>query len=79
MDGWPVGTICAIYGLQSEAGQKLNGCSAEVMAFDDDSGRLVLRLEPNDPPSRFKKVKPEHVRQHDVDSTPHARSVLAAL
>jgi len=59
---FPVGTWCVIKGLQSEAGQDLNGCIGEVKSFDTASGRLCVCLNPDDPPSKYKKLKLENLQ-----------------
>eukprot|EP00928_Gymnodinium_smaydae_P050568 TRINITY_DN3411_c0_g1_i1.p1 TRINITY_DN3411_c0_g1~~TRINITY_DN3411_c0_g1_i1.p1 ORF type:complete len:588 (+),score=79.14 TRINITY_DN3411_c0_g1_i1:36-1799(+) len=59
---WPPGSRCKIHGLQSAAGQGLNGLHAEVRSVDDSSGRLILRLASEDEPSKWKKVKPDNVQ-----------------
>lgn len=59
---FPVGTFCVIQGLQSEAGRHLNGCVGEVKSFDTRSGRLCVRLNQDDPPSRYKKLKLDNLQ-----------------
>jgi len=57
---WPPGSRCVVHGLQSPAGQQLNGRPAEVRGLDERTGRLMLRLDPQDEASKWKKVKPEN-------------------
>ena len=49
---WPVGSLCAIHGLRSEGGQRLNGRIGEVRGADEITGRLWIRLDPCDPQSK---------------------------
>ena len=62
MAEWTAGRVCVIHGLQSAAGQRLNGRIAEVRGSDEATGRLQLSLHPEDPPANWKLVKPENVR-----------------
>jgi len=63
---WPAGSKCKIHSLQSAAGQHLNGLEAEVREVDEATGRLILRLQPGDDMSKWKKVKPENVHWEGV-------------
>jgi hypothetical protein len=66
-----VGTRVKIHSLTSEAGAKLNGIVAEVRAVDPETGRLCLRVDPSDPPDKWKKVKRENLAV--VDSKPKSQ------
>lgn len=59
---FPVGSFCRIHGLLSEAGRHLNGCLGEVKSFDTHSGRICVCLNPDDPPSKYKKMKLENLQ-----------------
>jgi len=48
-----------IFGLESEAGQKLNGQKAFVQNFVEDKGRYLVLL----PPEELKHLKPENLRK----------------
>lgn len=50
-----------IRGLTSEAGQQLNGRVCEEMSLDSPTGRYVVRLSHSDPPSQWKKIRPENL------------------
>jgi len=58
---WPPATRCTITGLQSDAGQQLNGLSAQVHGLDDKTGRLIVQLRANDTADAWKKLKPENI------------------
>jgi len=58
---WPTGTLCIIQGLQSEAGQLLNGLLAEVRGIDEKTGRVCLRLNRRDKKEQWKKLKAENL------------------
>lgn len=60
---WPVGVKCTIHGLQSAAGQQLNGLTAQVEGIDAETGRLILRTDAAAP---CKKVKPENANWDGV-------------
>jgi hypothetical protein len=45
---------------------------AEVRAVDPETGRLCLRVDPSDPPDKWKKVKRENLAV--VDSKPKSQS-----
>jgi len=61
--GLPVpGQSAVIAGLQSEAGMALNGLRAVVERFHPESGRFIVRLQPEDPPAAWKKVRAENLR-----------------
>lgn len=66
---WPPGSKCKIHSLKSAAGQHLNGLEAEVREVDEATGRLILRLQPGDELSKWKKVKPENVYWEGVTFT----------
>jgi len=51
-----------IHGLQSAAGQKLNGMEGTVMYLDTVSARFCVRIREDDPPDQWKKVKPSGLR-----------------
>jgi len=38
---WPIGSLCVIHGLQSDAGQQLNERLGEVRGMDEATGRLL--------------------------------------
>ena len=59
---FPAGSLCVIEGLQSEAGRHLNGCVGEVKSFDTHSGRICVCFNPDDPPSKHKKLKLENLQ-----------------
>lgn len=63
---WPAGSKCTIHGLQSAAGQQLNGRSAEVRAIDENTGRLILLVSNGADAGQGKKVKPENVHWEGV-------------
>ena len=65
---WPVGSICAITGLQSGAAQHLNGKLGEVRALDEATGRMCLRLHPKDGVSKWKKVRPLNMRNAMIEA-----------
>ena len=54
-----VGQPVSVHGLTSEAGQRLNGCTARVKYVVPATGRYVVRLDAGD----FKAFKPGNLRQ----------------
>mmetsp|Transcript_32857 Transcript_32857/g.86824 ORF Transcript_32857/g.86824 Transcript_32857/m.86824 type:complete len:174 (-) Transcript_32857:199-720(-) len=58
MCGWKIGETCMIQGLQSAAGQKLNGRHGVITAFIEASNRFQVELGPGDTHA----VKPENLR-----------------
>jgi len=63
--------------LQSAAAQRLNGAQGIIMRFHPESGRFLVRLEPDDPPAEWKKVRAENlVIAHD--ESPKAKAVNVA-
>jgi len=84
-EGMPAsGQIVLIHSLQSAVGQRLNGLHGTVMRFDAASGRFCLRLQDQDPPSDWKKVRAENLASEDaarpLDSArEHGRACLEAV
>jgi len=56
------GQRVVIHGLQSAAGQKLNGQEGVAMYLDTDSGRFCVRLHEDHPKEEWKRVRPENLR-----------------
>lgn len=55
------GLPCRLHGLNSQAGRRLNGMQGTVMDFEEESGRVLVRLLPGDPPDQWKKIRPENM------------------
>lgn len=55
------GEFAVISGLQSDSGLLLNGMRAIVERFHPESGRFIVRLRLDDPPSAWKKVRVENL------------------
>ena len=55
------GQRCQVHGLKSTAGVLLNGAIATVMGVDGETDRLQLRFGDVDPPSAWKRIKPENL------------------
>ena len=64
------GSLVIIQGLKSEAGQQLEGRLGEVRDVDAVTGRLCLRLNPADPPAKWKKIKLENARPLPMAEVP---------
>mmetsp|Transcript_25019 Transcript_25019/g.45878 ORF Transcript_25019/g.45878 Transcript_25019/m.45878 type:complete len:685 (+) Transcript_25019:156-2210(+) len=62
------GEQVVIHGLQSAAGQKLNGLQGTAMWLDASTVRFCVRLHEDDPPDDWKKVKPENLRVVNAES-----------
>jgi len=74
--GLPIsGQAVTISGLQSEVGQRLNGVRGVVDRFHPGSGRFIVRLNPEDPPCDWKKVRAQNL---EPDGGPDAASTQAA-
>ncbi|CAJ1370475.1 unnamed protein product [Effrenium voratum] len=56
------GQVVAICGLRSLRGAELNGARAQVRAFHADSGRYIVSLNEEDPPSEWKKLRVENLK-----------------
>ena len=54
--------LCVLHGLSSAVGMELNGRLGEVQRIDRSSGRLCVRLLPDDTVEYWKKIRPENLR-----------------
>eukprot|EP00928_Gymnodinium_smaydae_P058275 TRINITY_DN41490_c0_g1_i1.p1 TRINITY_DN41490_c0_g1~~TRINITY_DN41490_c0_g1_i1.p1 ORF type:complete len:222 (-),score=14.79 TRINITY_DN41490_c0_g1_i1:60-725(-) len=63
---WPAGSLCVVHGLQSESGKQLNRRLGEVRGLDAESGRICVRMHPDDPPPKWKKLKADNLRRAPV-------------
>jgi len=56
------GARVEIHGLQSASGKELNGQEGVAQYLDSASGRFCVQLNPDDPPGKWKKVKPDNLK-----------------
>ena len=56
---YPPGVLCVLEGLSKD---ELNGRVAEVRGQDKASGRIQVRLDPDDRKKEWKAIKPENLR-----------------
>lgn len=50
--------VYAVHGLQSVSGRLFNGRLVQVMGHDRQSGRIIVRINPQDPKRDWKKLNP---------------------
>jgi len=56
------GQMVQIHGLQSAAGQKLNGLVGKAMYLDPPTARFCVRMQEDDPSDVWKKLQPSNLR-----------------
>jgi len=70
-----------IHGLESAAGQKLNGLEGVARYLDSGSGRFCVQLAESDPSSEWKRMKPENLEAVSKEAGPKVEALfdLAAV
>eukprot|EP00439_Symbiodinium_sp_Y106_P024257 s5359_g2.t4 len=63
-----------LIGLQTALGQQLNGAHAVVQHFHAQTGRFAVCLKEGDPPSEWKKIRPQNLQ---ADPDPSSASSIA--